>query len=85
MLFVMVAVDQLRKLVRRLRVALIDVLDLRVRLFVNDRVQQIDEPEPDRRHPYDKAYMPHRTGILPERVRKQVEADDAHHDAAGKA
>ena len=84
MLFVMVAVDEFRQLVRRFRMLFIDVLDLRVRLFVDEQVQKIDEPEPDGRHAYDKEYMPHRTGRLPERVRKQIEAHDAHHDAARK-
>ena len=84
MFLVVIAVDELRQLIRRLGMVFINMLDLGIRPPVHDRIQHIDKHEADCRHGNDQEDMPHRIGHLRDRVRQQVEADDAQHDAARK-
>ena len=84
MLVIVVAVDQFRQLIRRLRMFFANMPDLRIRLFVNNCIQQINKPEPGRSHCNDEENVFHRIRNLPERVLQQIEAYDTEHDAASK-
>ena len=81
----MIAVDEFGELIRSFRVCFIDMLDFRVGLFIDDGVEKIDHAETDGSHADDEKDVALRSGRLRERVRKQIEADDAEHDAARKA
>lgn len=84
-LVVMVAVDELRKLIGRSGVVLVDMPDLRIRLFVDESVEQKNHTEPDGRHGHDEKNMTDGIGDLSQSVREQIQTDYAEHDSARKA
>ena len=62
----------------------IDMLDLFVRPFIDDRVQTVDNAESDKRHADDEKDVSDRIGRLSERIGQKIEADDAQHHTARK-
>lgn len=62
----------------------IDMLDLFVRPFIDDRVQTVDNAESDKRHADDEKDVSDRIGRLSERIGQKIETDDAQHHTARK-
>ena len=62
----------------------IDMLDLFVRPFIDDRVQTVDNAESDKRHADDEKDVSDRIGRLSERIGQKIEADDAQNHTARK-